>query len=405
MPETNIVFLHPDLGVGGAERLVVDAALSLKEKGHKVSFVTSHHDPGHCFEETKDGTFPVTVVGDWLPRNIFGRFFALCASIRMIYCAFYIIFNLSPDIVFCDILSVCIPILHLKVGRVIFYCHFPDQLLSKEEGWLKQLYRAPLNWIEEVTTGSADKIFVNSRFTRSVFKKTFTSIRKTPDILYPSIHTDNFDSVKVTNVNFLEPPLQADDIVFLSINRYERKKYVELALNAMSKMKLNIPKEVWQKVKLIIIGGYDNRVIENKEYFIELNNVAKQLEIQEHVYFLKSPSNHEKISLLRRCDCLVYTPPNEHFGIVPLEAMYSKKPVVAANSGGPTETVVHEKTGFLCENDAAAFADSMAPLTVDADLRKKMGTAGYRRFLDQFSFQAFSSELNNVVNRMINERS
>ena len=39
-----VAFLHPDLGIGGAERLVVDAALALKSRGHEVTFVTAHHD-------------------------------------------------------------------------------------------------------------------------------------------------------------------------------------------------------------------------------------------------------------------------------------------------------------------------------------------------------------------------
>lgn len=81
---THITFLHPDLGIGGAERLVVDAALALKKKGYEVNFVTTHHDPEHCFSETKDGTISVTVVGNWLPRHILGRFFALFAYIRMV---------------------------------------------------------------------------------------------------------------------------------------------------------------------------------------------------------------------------------------------------------------------------------------------------------------------------------
>jgi hypothetical protein len=67
-----VVFLHPDLGIGGAERLVVDAALALQSKGHQVHIVTSYHDPGHCFPETKDGTIAVTVSGNWLPRSICG---------------------------------------------------------------------------------------------------------------------------------------------------------------------------------------------------------------------------------------------------------------------------------------------------------------------------------------------
>ena len=51
---------------GGAERLVVDAALGLQKLGHSVDIYTSHHDPGHCFDETRDGVshfYPYTHVG------------------------------------------------------------------------------------------------------------------------------------------------------------------------------------------------------------------------------------------------------------------------------------------------------------------------------------------------------
>lgn len=51
-----IVFFHPDLGIGGAERLIIDAAVGLQELGHKVTIFTSHCDPQHCFEEARDGT-------------------------------------------------------------------------------------------------------------------------------------------------------------------------------------------------------------------------------------------------------------------------------------------------------------------------------------------------------------
>lgn len=65
-----IAFVHPDLGIGkldisedhhqadlpgGAERLVVDAAVALKNRGHEVVLFTSRHDKARCFEETKDG--------------------------------------------------------------------------------------------------------------------------------------------------------------------------------------------------------------------------------------------------------------------------------------------------------------------------------------------------------------
>lgn len=54
--QRTVVFFHPDLGIGGAERLVVDAAVGLQNRGHKVVIFTSHCDPKHCFEEARDGT-------------------------------------------------------------------------------------------------------------------------------------------------------------------------------------------------------------------------------------------------------------------------------------------------------------------------------------------------------------
>jgi len=56
-PQKRIVFFHPDLGIGGAERLVIDAAVGLQSLGHKVTILTSHCDRNHCFTEAKDGEY------------------------------------------------------------------------------------------------------------------------------------------------------------------------------------------------------------------------------------------------------------------------------------------------------------------------------------------------------------
>lgn len=163
----NVVFLHPDLGIGGAERAVIDAALALKSRNHQVEFVAAHHDPQHCFQETRDGTLKVTVAGDWLPRSIFGKLYALCAYIRMVYAAMYLVLfsGKSYDLVFCDQISACIPILRLSRASILFFCHFPDMLLTQRKTFLKKLYRAPIDWWEEKTTGMAHCVLVNSKFT------------------------------------------------------------------------------------------------------------------------------------------------------------------------------------------------------------------------------------------------
>ena len=63
---------------------------------------------------------------------------------------------------------------------------------------------------------------------------------------------------------------------------------------------------------------------------------------------MPSISSEKKEELLSRCLCVMYTPEDEHFGIVPLEAMAAGKPVLACRSGGPVESIVDGVTGILC---------------------------------------------------------
>ena len=65
------------------------------------------------------------------------------------------------------------------------------------------------------------------------------------------------------------------------------------------------------------------------------------------VLFLLSVPDQLKSSLLKAANLLLYTPSDEHFGIVPLEAMLAGVPVLASNSGGPLETVIDTVTGWL----------------------------------------------------------
>uniref|UniRef100_W8CDK0 Alpha-1,3/1,6-mannosyltransferase ALG2 n=2 Tax=Ceratitis capitata TaxID=7213 RepID=W8CDK0_CERCA len=406
-----ILFLHPDLGIGGAERLVVDAALALKSRGHDVSFLTNHHDPNHCFKETSDGTLRVEVVGDWLPRKIFGRFYALCAYFRMIYAALYASFVISRheniDVFFCDQISVGVPALKLAKRRpkIIFYCHFPDQLLSIREGYLKSAYRAPINYLEEFTIGMADITLVNSKFTLRVFGDTFHRLKVVPDVLYPSLNTEYFDTMK-SKISKKEgnefgvvgcENVPRNGFIFLDINRYERKKNHALALHAFRLVVDALPASDSKRCRLIIAGGYDERVSENLEHYVELRELVNKLGLEENVLLLRSPTDDEKFVLLDKSNCLLYTPDNEHFGIVPLEGMYMSKPVIAVNSGGPTETIVNNSTGLLCEKQPQKFAEAMLQLYMDDSLRERMGVMGRKRVQQKFSFEAFTDKLDNIV--------
>lgn len=402
-----IVFVHPDLGIGGAERLVVDAAIALQNKGHTVNIVTNHHDAGHCFEETRNGTLHITTVGDWLPRNLFGKFNALCAYIRTMYAALYITVCLSRhqqiDVIFCDQVSLGIPLLKWAANqpKILFYCHFPDQLLSAAGSSLKRFYRMPLNYLEEKTTGQADAILVNSKFTSGVFRRTFTTLTVDPTVLYPSLNTKYFDAIATDGCEDVANTIERTAIVLLSINRFERKKNLPLAVRSFKLLKEKLTEDQWQRAQLVMAGGYDNRVRENVEHYSELVELADREQIGDKVLFVKSPSDKHKVWLLGRCQALVYTPTDEHFGIVPIEGMYARKPVIAVNRGGPTETIVHDSTGWLCDSDTETFANVMRKLFDDELLSDRMGANGRRHVQEKFSFESFADNLDAIVRKLM----
>lgn len=386
-----VVFLHPDLGIGGAERLVVDMALALLSRHHHVTIYTTHHDPTHCFSETSDGTVPVTAKFDWLPRSVFGKFFALCAVVRMIFLALYVRLFVSADVYIVDQVSTCVPFLRvLSNKKVLFYCHYPDLLLTKRTNLLKSLYRKPLDYLEGLTTSMADRVLVNSHYTKGVVFKTFGHILDC-EVLYPSLNVSKFEN----GYEIVCPGILPEDagFVFLSLNRYERKKNVRLALEALA----HVVRQCSERVHLVVAGGYDERVIENVLYHRELEERAHELGLQDRVTFLRSVPDTTKLFLLRNCTALLYTPSHEHFGIVPVESMYCCTPVVAVNSGGPLETIADGETGFLCASSDQAFGDAMLNFIHDKQLHERMGQAGKKRVLELFSFQAFTDRLHSVV--------
>lgn len=296
-------------------------------------------------------------------------------------------------------MSVCIPILRLarQRKRVLFYCHYPDQLLTQRHSTLKRIYRAPIDWLEEITTGMADCVLVNSCFTAGVFKRTFASLAGVhTDVLYPSLNPATFDG-ELEELGGLVP--DSKRWLFLSINRYERKKNLPLAVRALEALLARLNPGQREQVHLVLAGGYDERVAENVEHFSELKALVSALGLEGHVTLLRSPSDQQKVSLLHRSSCVLYTPSDEHFGIVPVEAMYTRCPVIAVNSGGPLESVSDKETGFLCPARAESFAEAMEKFVNEPQLQREMGEAGHRRVLLKFSSDAFSERLYRYVSQ------
>lgn len=203
---------------------------------------------------------------------------------------------------------------------------------------------------------------------------------------------------------------------FLSINRFERKKNIELALRAFAAVKDKVSPDTFSTCRLVLAGGYDRRVQENVEYLEALDNLAQDFGLttftiqpgacdtppeDAQVVFLCSFSDTQRTFLLRQAKVILYTPSNEHFGIVPVEGMYASVPVMAVNNGGPTESVEHDKTGWLLPPDPALWGDQLATLLANKIDTAEMGQQGRRRVQTLFSLDAFGEHLEQILRDLV----
>ena len=270
----------------------------------------------------------------------------------------------------------------MSQSKVVFYVHFPDKLLASHASLLRRVYRWPFDFLEEATTRRADLLIANSKFTATIFAKAFPSIKAIPTVLYPAVDIkDEASSSSSSKKRYV-----------VSLNRFERKKRIDVAIEAVALLNKDL--------ELVVAGGYDDRVLENVEHLEELRRLASLKKV--NVVFETSVSDERRVELLSNALCLLYTPPFEHFGIVPLEAMALGCPVIAVNSGGPLETIVDGTTGFLVDPSPKAFANKLQCFLDEPSLRKNLSSKCRAHVKHDFSSDAFADRLHTILTDLLN---
>ncbi len=397
-----IAFVHPELGIGGAERLMVDAALALQQRGSRVSIFTARHEHDNCFEETLSGLLDIRVAGKCIPLQVAGRLRVPCAIARMACAVLAMARSGEPwDIVMCDLVPHIIPLIRMVSGaRIVFYCHFPDLLLAPKHSGMYGLYRQPINRLEEAGLRMADRILVNSRFTAGIFRATFPRLAgREITVLYPGIDISACDRGMARPA--MLAGLQDSDIMLLSLNRYDPGKNCGLAVDCLAALQKIVPEALFRRLRLVVAGACDERLPESTALLKRLQQRTEELNLADRVVFLKAVTAAERAWLFNRCTSLVYTSTYEHFGIGIVEAMAAGRPVVAAAGGGPLETVRHGETGFLCEPSPEAFARALARIVTDPPLVERLGREARKRAADDFSLSAFGRQLEAIAMTVI----
>ena len=151
----------------------------------------------------------------------------------------------------------------------------------------------------------------------------------------------------------------------LSVSRLDPLKRVDLLIRALAESPA-------RHVRAVIAGDGECRP--------DLERLARDFGVASRVEFVGRTDERATIEYLARCRAVCFTPYDEDYGLVTIEAFASRKPVVTCrDSGGPTELVVDDQSGVVCEATAGSIAIAIARLTDDRDLAERLGSAAAGR--------------------------
>ncbi len=209
----------------------------------------------------------------------------------------------------------------------VCYCHSPMRYIwnmfhdyREQSGRLTKLLKPPLShYIRSWDAISATRVHQFAANSRTVAQRLQTYYRRDSTVIYPPVDVDAFEPVPAREIG--DYHLMVGELV-----AYKRP---DLAIEAFNRT----------GQKLVVIGG--------GEMLAKLRAQAN-----DNITFLGPQPFDQLRHHYARCRALVF-PGEEDFGIVPVEAMASGRPVVAYGRGGALETIVEGRTGTFFKNQTA----------------------------------------------------
>jgi glycosyltransferase involved in cell wall biosynthesis len=164
---------------------------------------------------------------------------------------------------------------------------------------------------------------------------------------------------------------------------------------------LDIIRRESPNVRLLIVGEDDPRANPGGgSYRAELGQRIAALGLERSVVFTGFRTDVAR--LIATSDVFCQPSAEEPFGMVYLEAMAMKRPVVAYASGGAPEVVSDGETGLLVpRGDTAALAQVLLRLIRDPELRRRLGEAGRERVERMFRPEASAAAMLDVYRTVV----
>jgi len=180
---------------------------------------------------------------------------------------------------------------------------------------------------------------------------------------------------------------KGDKVVFVHISNFREIKRVPDVIKAFAIIQGKVP-----NAELVLAGEGPT--------LLECKRLVQEMNLQEKVNFIGQ--QEDVVSILCSSCVLLFPSELESFGLVPLEAMSCRIPVISTKSGGVVEVVEDGVTGFLTEvGDVEKMGEYGIRLAQDNSLRLQMGERGRERVLKYFTPEIIISQYEKLYNEAI----
>ncbi|MDX2213587.1 MAG: glycosyltransferase [Oculatellaceae cyanobacterium bins.114] len=185
----------------------------------------------------------------------------------------------------------------------------------------------------------------------------------------------------------------------LYVGRFDKRKGIETLVRAMAQSKLRRDPDL----KLMIGGGSSPGRSDGIERD-RIESIVHELGLADMTEFPGRLDPTVLPNYYAAADVCVVPSHYEPFGLVPIEAMACRTPVVASNVGGLQFTVVSEVTGLLVPpKDDVAFAQAIDRILTNPTWRDELGQLARQRVEIDFSWNSIASRLEQLYTTLLNQ--